>query len=109
MSIVVPAVGSSSLLSRMTSTAWSLKAWSVAGSPRRGGGPGSKGMPFVPPSGRPKDSTWPQCGPIACWTPLTTGMPFWEIMCSSWSGCHRFGSVMIVPAFATMSGGFTAL
>ncbi len=53
--------------------------------------------------------TWPQCGPTACWTPLVTGIPFCEIMCSIWSGCQRFGSTIVVPALATTSGGLTGL
>ena len=61
----------------------SLYCWSVAGSPRRGGGPGSIGTPSAPPSGIPKPLTCPHCGPIACWVPLVTGIPFWLIMCSS--------------------------
>ena len=61
----------------MTWTAWSLNVWSVARSPRCGGGPGSMGVPVAPPSGRAKLVTRPQCGPTACCTPLTTGIPFY--------------------------------
>ena len=76
MSRVVERVGSRRLLSRMTSTTWSLKALSVAGSPRRGCGPGSIGTPSAPPAGIANGVTWPQKGPTACWTPFVTGMPF---------------------------------
>ena len=47
--IIVPHSGSSSELSRMISTTWSLRIASVAASPRRGCGPGSTGRPS--PSG----------------------------------------------------------
>ena len=76
MSMVAAPVGSSRLLSRITSTTWSFSGWSVAGSPRSGGGPGSIGTPAAPASGRANPLTWPQCGPSACWTPLVTATPF---------------------------------
>ena len=67
------------------------------------------GTPVGPPAGSANVFTWPQSGPTACWTPLVTARPFWEIMCSIWSGCQRFGSVIVVPGLATVSGGFTGL
>ena len=59
MSISTPSAGSSSELSRSTSSAACLNSASVAGSPRRGGGPGSIGVP-VGDSGRANGVTYPQ-------------------------------------------------
>ena len=58
MSMVVGSVESSSALNRMTSTAWSLNAWSVAASWSRGGRPGSMGVP-VSDGGSAKEVTCP--------------------------------------------------
>ena len=55
----------------------------------------------------PKPSTWPQCGPTACWTPFSTGIPFCEIIFSSCSGCQRLGSFIVVPGLLTTSGSLT--
>ncbi len=105
MSIVTPSVASSSVERRITSTAPSRKAASVAGSPRSGGGPGSIGVP-ASEAGRANDVTWPQCGPMKTWTLPGIGRPFWAICFASERGCQRFGSRMTVPGSATSSGGF---
>ena len=109
MSIVGAPAASSSLLRSMTWTAWSLKSLSVTGSPSRGGGPGSIGVASAGSTGSANPLTWPQCGPIACWTPLVKGMPFWLIMWAIWRGCQRLGSFIVAPGTATVSGWFTAL
>jgi hypothetical protein len=67
------------------------------------------GTPLAPPAGIAKDVTWPQCGPTACWTPFSTGIPFCEIMCAIWSGCQRSGSTIAMSDPETTSGGFTGV
>ena len=104
-STVSPSPGSRWLLYRMMSTASFLNSWSLAGLPSSGGGPGSIGTPSRE-TGRPKLFTWPQNGPMTDCTFPGTVSPFWATFCASASGCHRFGSVIVVPGSATTSGGF---
>ena len=67
------------------------------------------GTPFGPAAAIANGVTWPQCGPIACWTPLVTGMPFWLTMCSSCRGCQRFGSAISIVDLFTTRGSLTGL
>ena len=40
-------------------------------------------------------------------TVSSSGSPFWATITSSSSGCHRFGSFIVVPGRSTTSGGLT--
>ena len=104
MSIGVVLAGSSRLLSRMTSTAWSLNC----PVPNRRGTRIYRD-PVVATGGIANELTWPQCGPTACWVPFSMGIPFCEIMCSSVSGLPAIRVGHLDSVLATTSGGIDRL
>ena len=98
MSIVAPSAGSSWLLQRITSTACVLERGvgrRVAEPRRRAGVDRRAGAAAV--GGARSPSRGPSAGRWPAGRRSVTGMPFWEIMCSSGSGCQRFGSAIVVP------------
>ena len=110
MSIVAGLAGSSRLLSRMISTTWSLKAWSVAGSPSRGWGPGSIGTPLGS-AGRQRERS--SRGPSRARPPAgrrsSPGSRSGRSCARSGAAASGSGRPSSCRGLATTSGGFTGL